>query len=59
MKPTLELPITIRLPRMDEVSMDSSVQAKLESWKTAKIVEGFKILAKDHHPKHGDLAFDF
>ena len=41
MKPTLELPITLRPPEMDEVPMNSSVKERLELRKIAKIVEGF------------------
>jgi len=59
MKPTLELPITLRPPEMDEVPMNSSVKERLELRKTAKIVEGFKILPKDNNPEHEELAFNF
>ena len=59
MKPTLELPITLRPPEMDEVPMNSSVKERLELRKTAKIVEGFKILSKDNNPGHEELAFNF
>ena len=59
MKPTLELPLTLRPPEMDEVPMNSSVKERLELRKTAKIVEGFKILPKDSNPEHEELAFNF
>ncbi len=59
MKPTLELPITLRPPELDEVPMNSSVKERLELRKTAKIVEGFKILPKDNNPEHEELAFNF
>ncbi len=59
MKPTLELPITLRPPEMEEVPMNSSVKERLELRKTAKIVEGFKILPKDNNPEHEELAFNF
>ena len=59
MKPTLELPITLRPPEMDEVPMNSSVKERLELRKTAKIVEGYKILPKDDNPEHSNLAFNF
>jgi len=59
MKPTLELPITLRPPKMDEVPMNSSVKERLQLRKTANIVEGFKILSKDDNPEHSNLAFNF
>ncbi|WOI23498.1 hypothetical protein [Nonlabens ulvanivorans] len=59
MKPTLELPKTLRPPEMDEVPMNSSVKERLELRKTAKIVEGYKILPKDDNPEHSNLAFNF
>ncbi len=50
MKPTLQLPITLRPPEMEEVPMNSSsVRERLKLRKTAKIVEGFKILPKDNN----------
>ncbi len=59
MKPTLELPITLRPPEMDEVPMNSSVKERLELRQTAKIVEGFKILSKDNNAEYEELAFNF
>jgi len=59
MKPTLELPKTLRPPEMDEVPMNSSVKERLELRKTAKIVEGYKLLPKDDNPEHSNLAFNF
>ena len=59
MKPTLELPKTLRPPKMDEVPMNSSVKERLELRKTAKIVEGYKLLPKDDNPEHSNLAFNF
>ncbi|EZH75871.1 hypothetical protein ATO12_03515 [Aquimarina atlantica] len=59
MKPTLELPITLRPPEVDEVPMNSSVKERLELRKTAKIVEGFKILPKDNNLEDEELAFNF
>ena len=59
MKPTLELPKTLRPPEMNEVPKNSSVSERLELRKTAKIVEGFKILPKDNNPENSDLAFNF
>ncbi|MBO6524542.1 MAG: hypothetical protein JJ971_11990 [Balneolaceae bacterium] len=44
---------------MDEVPVNSSVNERLELRKTAKIVEGFKILPKDNSPEHSELAFNF
>jgi len=59
LKPTLELPKTLRTPELDEVPMNSSVKERLELRKTAKIVEGYKILPKDNNPKHSNLVFNF
>ena len=59
MKPTLELPITLRPPEMNEVPMNSSVMEPLELRKKAKIVEGFKILPKDNNPENEEFAFNF
>ena len=59
MKPTLELPITLRPPEMDEVPMNSSVKERLELRKIAKIVEGFKILPKNNTPEYEELVFNF
>ncbi len=59
MKPTLELPITLRPPKMDEVPVNSSVKERLELRKTAKIVEGFKIQKKINNPENAGLAFNF
>ena len=59
MKKTLELPLTLRPPEMDEVPMNSSVKERLELRKTAKIVEGYKILPKDDNPNHAELGFKF
>ena len=59
MKPTLELPITLRSPEMNEVPMNSSVMERLELRKKAKIVEGFKILPKDNNPENEEFAFNF
>ena len=59
MKKTLELPLTLRPPEMDEVPMNSSVKERLELRKSAKIVEGYKILPKDNNPDHKTLPFNF
>ncbi|XLS27787.1 hypothetical protein ACJD0Z_11335 [Flavobacteriaceae bacterium M23B6Z8] len=59
MKTTLQLPITLRPPEMDEVPMNSSVKERLKLRKTAKIVEGFKILPKGNNAEHEELAFNF
>jgi len=59
MKPILELPITMRPPKMDEVPRNSSVSERLELRKTARIVEGFKFLPKDGSPENAELAFNF
>ena len=59
MKPTLELPKTLRPPEMDEVPKNSSVSKRLELRKKARIVEGYKILPKDENPEHSNLAFNF
>ena len=59
MKPTLELPITLRPPEMDEVPMNSSVKERLELQKITKIVEGFKILPKNNTPEYEELVFNF
>lgn len=55
----LELPKTLRTPEIDEVPMNSSVSERLELRKTAKIVEGYKILPKDNNPENSELAFNF
>ncbi|GAA0734421.1 hypothetical protein GCM10009430_49390 [Aquimarina litoralis] len=59
MKPSLELPKTLRAPEIDEVPMNSSVSERLKLRETAKIVEGFKILPKDNNPENKELAFKF
>lgn len=59
MKPSLELPKTLRAPEIDEVPMDSSVSERLKLRDTAKIVEGFKILPKDNNAENKELAFNF
>jgi hypothetical protein len=59
MKPTLELPITIRPPEVNEVPMNSSVFERLKLRNEAKIVQGYKILPKDNNPEIADLAFNF
>lgn len=48
MKPILELPITLRPPRVNEVPNNPSILARLELRKTANIVEGYKILLNDN-----------
>jgi len=59
MKPSLELPKTLRAPEIDEVPMNSSVSERLKLREMAKIVEGFKILPKDNNPENKELAFNF
>ncbi|WP_299223556.1 hypothetical protein [uncultured Aquimarina sp.] len=59
MKPSLELPKTLRAPEIDEVPMNSSISERLKLRETAKIVEGFKILPKDNNPENKELAFNF
>jgi hypothetical protein len=59
MKPTLELPKTLRAPEMDEVPMNSSIKERLKLRATANIVEGYKILPKDDNAEHLDLTFNF
>ncbi|KZS40096.1 hypothetical protein AWE51_25510 [Aquimarina aggregata] len=59
MKPSLELPKTLRAPEIDEVPINSSVSERLKLRETAKIVEGFKILPKDNNPENKELAFNF
>ena len=59
MKPTLELPKTLRPPELNEVPMSSTVAERLELRKTAKIVEGYVISPKDDNPEHSNLAFNF
>jgi len=59
MKPSLELPKTLRAPEIDEVPMNSSVSERLKLRETAKIVEGFKILPKSNNTENKELAFNF
>lgn len=59
MIPTLELPVTLRPPELDEVPKNAAIIERLELRKSAKIVEGFKILPKDVNPVHEELTFNF
>lgn len=59
MKESLELPITLRAPNMDEVPADSEIFERLEERKTANIVEGYILYPKDNNPDHSDLLFNF
>lgn len=51
----LELPITIRQPRLDEVPNDKDIIDLMEKRKSANIVEGFKFFPNTTH----ELPFDF
>ncbi|CAM4240679.1 hypothetical protein [Flavobacterium terrigena] len=59
MKESLELPITLRAPNIDEVPANSTVSKRLEERKTANIVEGYILHQKDNNPDHADLGFNF
>lgn len=59
MKPTLELPKTIRPLRLDEIPKNSSAKERIELRETARIVEGYKILPKDNNQEHSELPFNF
>jgi hypothetical protein len=56
---TLELPITLRVPLLNEVPMDETVMAKIKKSETAKIVEGYNLKVKDNNPNHSNLEFEF
>ncbi len=59
MKESLELPITLRIPNIDEIPANSGVSERLEKRKTANIVEGYILHQKDNNPDHSDLEFNF
>lgn len=59
MKPTLEFPKTLRIPKFHEVPINSGVKERLELYESANIVEGFRILPKEGNSKHDELAFNF
>ncbi len=56
MKESLELPITLRIPNIDEVPANSGVSERLEKRKTANIVEGYVVHQNDNNT---DLEFKF
>ena len=49
MKESLELPITLRIPNIDEVPANSGVSERLEKRKTANIVEGYILNQKSDY----------
>lgn len=55
----LELPITLRIPEVDEVPADSGVLEQLKKMETANIVEGYILHPKGENPDHKDLGFNF
>ncbi|MCU7616038.1 hypothetical protein NZ698_02410 [Chryseobacterium sp. PBS4-4] len=59
MKPTLQLPQTIRFPNQDEIPMsNSAVAERFEASKTANIVQGYTLNYNNH--KDADLqGFNF
>ena len=59
MKPTLQLPSTIRFPEENEVPMNSSVLERLKESKNANIVPGYVFKPKDDNPDNVDLPFEF
>lgn len=61
MKPSLELPKTIRTPNDDEIpdSSKDSTYNRLKQRNYANIFEGFKIFPKDKNSEHSDLPFKF
>lgn len=59
MKEHLELPLTLRVPTIDEIPVDSGVSELLEKRKTANIVEGYVLHSKDDNPDHANLGFNF
>lgn len=58
-KPTLKLPKTLRIPKENEVPMNSSVLERLRASTNANIVPGYTIKFKDDNPDNIDLAFKF
>ena len=59
MKPTLELPVTLRYPNPDEIPTDSELKQRLVKRMNANIVEGYRLFPKDNNPDHSNLAFNF
>lgn len=59
MKPTLELPITIRFPEENEIPMNSSVLERLRKSKSANIVEGYTLNQKQIDSENKDFGFEF
>lgn len=59
MKPTLQLPKTIRFLNEDEVPRNSSVLKRFEESKTANIIQGYTFSFKDNNPENEDLGFKF
>jgi hypothetical protein len=59
MKPTLQLPKTIRFLNEDEVPRNPSVLKRFEESKTANIIQGYTFNFKDNNPENEDLGFKF
>lgn len=59
MKKFLELPKTLRVPKPNEVPMNSSVLERLKQRENANIVEGFTFKYKDDNEENTDLKFNF
>ena len=55
----IELPETLRAPRIDEVPMNSSVKERLEKLESANIVEGYKLLSNDENEERKKNPFNF
>ncbi len=59
MKKELELPITLRSLRKDEVSRNSSILERLEKRENANIVNGYTLKSKSEAPTNKNLPFKF
>ena len=57
MKPTLELPKTIRFLNEDEIPRNSSVLKRWEESKTANIVEGYTFSLNKNNSKNDLIGF--
>jgi len=55
----IELPETLRAPRIDEVPMNTSVKERLEKLESANIVEGYKLLSNDENEEQKKIPFNF
>lgn len=59
MKPTLELPKTIRFLNREEIPNNPSVIKRWEESKTANIVQGYTFRLNENNPENESIGFEF